>query len=144
MAAATPLSGDISKKKGGERGEKPKTASISEVKAARDEDEGRNGAVLPADLGGLLDVDVSLAGVRHVDRVSASDGKSDSTLIIAARENVPNGARAYGVGVIFSRQTRGTCGLMDFEQCEMWPKITEDYVATHGNKSDTEVPFGNH
>ena len=112
------------------------------MKAARDEDEGRNGAVLPADLGGLLDVDVILAGVRHVDRVSASDGKSDSTLIIAARGRMPRTASAYGV--IFSRQTRGTCGLMDFEQCEMWPKITEDYVSTHGNKSDTKDPLGNH
>ena len=94
--------------------------------------------ILPADLGGLLDVDVILAGVRHVDRVSASDGKSDSTLIIAARGRMPRTASAYGV--IFSRQTRGTCGLMDFEQCEMWLKIKEDHAAPHGNKSDATNP----
>ena len=52
------------------RREKPKTTSISAVKAARNEDEGRRRALLPADLGGPLDVDVFLAGVRHVDRVS--------------------------------------------------------------------------
>ena len=114
-----------------ERREKPKTASISE-------DGGQSRALLPADLGGLLDVDVFLAGVRHVDRVSASDGKSDSTLIIAARGRMPRTASAYGV--IFSRQTRGTCGLMDFEQCEMWPKIKEDHAAPHGNKSDATNP----
>ena len=111
-----------------EREGKPKAASISKVKAERNEEESLAHPPIS-----LVVSSTSMFSSPSAAMMSStsSDGKSDTALIIAAsaageRQNASNSAGQRTHVVIFSRQTRGTCGWMNFEQRKALPRISAE------------------